>query len=256
MTTSTPESPAPVDHVPTEGIAPDAPRRRGFTRPTRIAVVVILIVAVIAGAGFGISYFVNASRYVSTDNAQIDGDKIMINAPTSGWVEEWRIEQGSAVRQNQVVGRIKILNAFAQPLMSIHAPTAGTVAVDNGVVGTYVTTGTQLAVAYNLDRTYVTARVDDTAIRSVRVGQAVDIDVDAYPDARITGHVRTIQAGAAADFSLFPQSNAQGTGTFQKVTQVIPVKIIFDDVSALTGIDLVPGMNVTVHIHKQLSTAP
>jgi multidrug resistance efflux pump len=204
----------------------------------------------IAGAGFGVSYFLNARNYVSTDNAQIDGDKAMINAPTSGRLEDWRISQGSTVQQNQVVGRVKIQNAFAQPLMAIRAPRDGTVAVDNGVVG-YVTTGTELAVAYNLDKIYVTARVDDTAIKAVRVGQPVDIDVDAYPNARITGHVVNIQDGAAAQFSLFPQSNTQGTGTFQKVTQVIPVKIGFDDLSALDGLDLVPGMNVTVNIHKQ-----
>ena len=54
----------------------------------------------------------------------------------------------------------------------------------------------------------------------------------------------------AAVFSLFPQSTSQGTGNFQKVTQVIPVKIGFEDVSALNNFDLVPGMNVTVHIHK------
>jgi multidrug resistance efflux pump len=241
--------PASVDQVPTESIAPNAPRRR--RRSTRIALVVILIIAVITGAGFGVSYFLNARHYVSTDNAQIDGDQIMINAPASGRLEDWRISQGSTVQHNQVVGRIKIQNAFAQPLMAIRAPTDGTVAVDNGVVGTYVTTGTQLAVAYNLDKIYVTARVDDTAIKAVRVGQPVDIDVDAYPNARITGHVVNIQDGAAAQFSLFPQSNTQGTGTFQKVTQVIPVKIGFDDPSALDGLDLVPGMNVTANIHKQ-----
>lgn len=48
-------------------------------------------------------------------------------------------------------------------------------------------------------------------------------------------------------FSLFPQNNTNG-GNFQKVTQVIPVKIGIDNVQNL---DLVPGMNVTVHIHKR-----
>jgi multidrug resistance efflux pump len=251
MEPSVSESPASVDQSPTESTAPPPAQRHHLKRSTRIALTVILFIAVVAGAGFGVSYFLNARNYVSTDNAQVDGDKIMINAPTSGWLEDWRITHGSTVQQNQVVGRIRIQNPFAQPLMGVRAPRAGTVAVDNGVVGTYVPVGTQLAVAYNLDRIYVTARVDDTAIKPVRVGQPVDIDVDAYPHARITGHVRSIQAGAAADFSLFPQSNTQGTGTFQKVTQVIPVRISFDDLNALNGLDLVPGMNVTVHIHKQ-----
>ncbi|HEV7452545.1 MAG TPA: efflux RND transporter periplasmic adaptor subunit [Pseudonocardiaceae bacterium] len=250
MEGTAPAPAAPADQLPTDGAATTTPQRRKLKRSTRISLVVILIVAVIAGVGFAVSYFLNARNYVTTDNAQVDGDKIMINAPTSGWLEDWRISLGSVVHKGQVVGRIKINSGFTQPLMSIRAPTDGTVAVDNGVVGTYVTTGTQLATAYNLDKIYVTARVDDTDIKAVRPDQLVDISVDAYPDAPITGRVRDIQAGAASVFSLFPQSNTQGTGNFQKVTQVIPVRIYFDNLNALNNLDLAPGMNVTVHIHK------
>ncbi|MGH3549083.1 MAG: efflux RND transporter periplasmic adaptor subunit, partial [Pseudonocardiaceae bacterium] len=195
------------------------------------------------------SYFLNARNYVSTDNAQVDGSKISINAPATGTLTDWRISQGSVVHEGQVVGRVKIPDGFAQPLMSIKAPADGTVAVDNGVPGTFVTTGTPLAVAYDRNHIYVTARVDETDIQAVHVGQVVDIDVDAYPNTPLTGRVREIQGGAAAVFSLFPQSNSGGN--FQKVTQVIPVKIGFDNVDNL---DLVPGMNVTVHIHKQPAT--
>jgi multidrug resistance efflux pump len=252
MEPSAPAPPAQADQLPTDGAAPTTPQRRKLKRSTRIALVVILIVAVIAGAGYAVSYFLNARNYVTTDNAQVDGHQIMINAPASGTLEDWRISQGSVVQENEVVGRIKINDGFVKPLMTIRAPADGTVAVDNtaGVLGTYVTDGTQLAIAYNLDKIYVTARVDDTDIKPVHLGQLVDISVDGYPNARITGHVVDIQAGAAAVFSLFPQSNTQGTGNFQKVTQVIPVKIGFDDLNALNNLDLVPGMNVTVHIHK------
>jgi multidrug resistance efflux pump len=207
---------------------------------------VILIVAVIAGAAFGISYLLYTRNYVSTDNAQIDGDKIAINAPASGTLLDWGATQGADVHKDQAVGRIEIQGAFSKPQMPIRAPGEGTVAVDNGVVGTYVTTGTQLAVAYNLDKIYVTARVDETDVKAVHPGQVVDVDVDAYPNAHITGRVREVQSGAATQFSLFPQSNTQGN--FQKVTQVIPVKIALD---APPTVDLVPGMNVTVHIHKR-----
>ncbi|MGH9553013.1 MAG: HlyD family secretion protein, partial [Terriglobales bacterium] len=129
--------------------------------------------------------------------------------------------------------------------MSIKAPADGTVAVDNGVPGTFVTTGGRLAVAYNLDKIFVTARVDETDIEAVHPGQMVDIIVDAYAHTRLTGRVQENQGGAAAVFSLFPQSNS--AGNFQKVTQVIPVKIVIENGKNL---DLFPGMNVTVHIHK------
>jgi multidrug resistance efflux pump len=57
--------------------------------------------------------------------------------------------------------------------------------------------------------------------------------------------VRDVQGGAAGEFSPFPQSNT--AANFQKVTQVIPVKIAIEDTK---GLSLVPGMNVTVKIHK------
>ncbi len=237
--------PAQTDQAPGNGVAAATPPRRKLKRSTRIGLIIILIVALVAAAGFATSYFLNARNYVSTDNAQVDGNKISINAPTTGTLTDWRITQGDAVHENEVVGRVKIAGGFAQPLMSIHAPADGTVAVDNGVPGTFVTTGTPLAVAYNMNDIFVTARVDETDIQAVHAGQVADMSVDAYPNTPLTGRVREIQGGAAAVFSLFPQSNSGGN--FQKVTQVIPVKIGFDNVNNL---DLVPGMNVTVHIHK------
>lgn len=242
------EGPAPppesADGVPTDGA--DGPGRRKLKRSTRIALTIILIVALVAAGGFATSYFLNARNFVSTDNAQIDGDKILVNAPTTGILVDWRATEGTVLSKDQVVGRVEIQGGFAQPLMSIRAPADGTVAVDNGVQGGFVTVGTQLAVAYDFDKIFVTARVDETDIKAVRIGQQVDMTVDAFSNAELTGHVREIQGGAAGEFSLFPQANA--SGNFQKVTQVIPVRIAIADPK---GLDLVPGMNVTVHIHKR-----
>jgi multidrug resistance efflux pump len=236
---------APPTLADTDGTSTTTPGRRKLKRSTRIALIVILILALVAAGGFATSYFFNARNFVSTDNAQVDGDKIAVNAPTSGTLVDWDATQGSDVHKDQIVGRVRIPGGFAQPLMSIRAPADGTVAVDNGVPGTFVTTGTQLAVAYNLDKIFVTARVDETDIKAVRPGQVVDLKVDAYPNTQLTGHVREIQGGAAAVFSLVPQSNS--AGNFQKVTQLIPVKIGLENRKDLT---LVPGMSVTVYIHK------
>lgn len=237
---------APADQQSsTDGAGSAPPAARKLKRSTRIALFVILIVALLAGAAFGTSYFLNARNYVTTDNAQIDGDKIAINAPASGTLLDWTATQGASLQKNQIVGRIEIDGGFNKPQKPIRAPEEGTVAVDNSVVGAYVTAGTQLAVAYNLDEIYVTARVDETDVKAVHLGQVVDISVDAFPNTPLTGRVREIQSGAAGEFSLFPQNNSGGN--FQKVTQLIPVKIGFD---YPPNIDLVPGMNVTVHIHK------
>ncbi|HEY6424733.1 MAG TPA: efflux RND transporter periplasmic adaptor subunit [Pseudonocardiaceae bacterium] len=143
-------------------------------------------------------------------------------------------------------GRVELRGGFVQPKMSLRAPAEGTVAGDNGVSGGFVTAGTQLAIAYDFDKTFVTARVDENDIRAVHLGQQVDVTVDAFPNTPLTGHVREIQGAAAGQVSLFPETNT--SGNFQKVTQVIPVKVGLVD---RRGLDLVPGMNVTVHIHKR-----
>jgi multidrug resistance efflux pump len=229
-----------------EPAAPEKPAgRRALKRSTRVALLVILVVALIAAGAFTASYVLDARNYVSTDNAQVDGDKISVNAPTSGTLIDWRAAQGAELYADEVVGRIRVNGGFVQPQQSVHAPADSTVAVDNGVEGAFVSAGTQLAVAYDFSKVYVTARVDETDIDAVRPGQRVDFTVDAYPDTDFTGSVREIQGGAAGVFSLFPQANS--SGNFQKVTQVIPVKISIDD---LHGLNLVPGMNVTVKIHR------
>jgi multidrug resistance efflux pump len=149
------------------------------------------------------------------------------------------------LRQDQVVGRVELDGGYVRPQRAIRAPAACTIAQNNTTEGAYVTAGTQLAVGYNPGDVYVTARVDETDINDVRVGQHVDFTVDAYSGRTFTGSVREIQGGAAGVFSPLPQSNS--SGNFQKVTQVIPVRVSIDDNQ---GLDLIPGMNVTVDIRK------
>lgn len=219
--------------------------KRPMKRSTRRALIVIGIVASLMAITMVVVYVVEGRKYVTTENAQIDGDKISVNAPASGTLTNWTATQGTELTKDQVVGRIRIQGAFVQPQQAIRAPGNGTVVVDDGIEGTFVTAGTSLAVAYDLSRIYVTARVDETDIDSVHPGQTVDIDVDAFADAGLTGTVTEVQGGAAGEFSAFPQTNT--AGNYQKVTQVIPVKIALDDTKNLA---LVPGMNVSVKIHK------
>jgi multidrug resistance efflux pump len=225
--------------------AATASGRRPMKRSTRIALIVIVILALLAAIGFAVNYFVVSSRYVSTDNAQIDGTQIPIVAPAAGTLVDWSATQGTVLTRDEAVGRVQLQGAFVQPELTIRAPAAGTVAVDDTTEGAYVTAGTQLAVAYDMSDLTVTARVDETDIDQVHVGAPVDISVDAYPDVTLTGSVREIQGGAAGVFSPLPQSNS--SGNFQKVTQVIPVKVTIDDPR---GLDLIPGMNVTADIHR------
>lgn len=239
-------SPAPEgNNAASQPEQPAAAPGKQRPRFLKIAFITIAALVVLALAGGGAAYLNHTSHFVTTDNAQVDGDKIAVNAPASGTLIDWRATQGAQLHADQVVGRIKVNGGFVQPQQSIRAPADGTVAVDNGVEGAFVTAGTQLAIAYDFSKVYVTARVDETDIDAVRPGQRATFTVDAFPGTNFAGVVREIQGGAAGVFSLFPQSNS--SGNFQKVTQVIPVKISIDD---LHGLQLVPGMNVVVKIRK------
>jgi ABC transporter DrrB family efflux protein len=220
-------------------------RRTGtMSRATRRALVAVPLVGVTVVGVAAATDVVAASQYVRTENAQIDGDRIPLIAPVAGTLVDWRATLGSAVRKDQSVGRIQVQDGFAQAQRQIRAPSTGNVVLDNAVEGAFVTAGTQLAIAYDLADVYVTARVDETSIDGVQVGQFVEIDVDAYPDVPLTGRVAEIRRGVDG---LVLDTAANNTGRFQKITRVVPVKVAISDRRDLA---LVPGMSVTVRIRR------
>jgi multidrug resistance efflux pump len=242
------EQPVDLDEPADEfaAAASPAPGKRGLKRRTRISLIAIGVVALVVAVSLVASWLINSSTFVTTDNAQVDGTQILVNAPTSGTLTNWNAQLGTELRAGESVGRIAVQTGYMQPQMPVRAPADGVVAVNNGVNGAYVTAGSQLAIAYDESAVFVTARVNETDIQAVHLGQVVDLSVDAFPGTVLTGRVVEVKTGAAGMFSLFGQSNT--TGNFQKVTQVIPVKISIDDRRNLA---LVPGMNVTAKIHRR-----
>ncbi|WP_063552879.1 HlyD family secretion protein [Burkholderia territorii] len=73
---------------------------------------------------------------------------------------------------------------------------------------------------------WITANFKESQLERMRIGDRVDVSVDAYPDLDLHGHVDSIQLGSGARFSAFPPENA--TGNFVKIVQRVPVKIVLD----------------------------
>jgi len=124
---------------------------------------------------------------------------------------------------------------------SVAAPSAGTVSRKNVEVGQYVQAGQPLLAIVADGETWIVANFKETQLKKMRVGQKVEIDVDAYPKIRFHGKVDSIAAATGAKFALLPPDNA--TGNFTKVVQRIPVKIVFTDPSDPAR-PLRAGMNV------------
>ncbi|AQS88653.1 multidrug ABC transporter [Neoasaia chiangmaiensis NBRC 101099] len=107
----------------------------------------------------------------------------------------------------------------------VRAPHDGWISQRNVEQGNFVQTGQELFSIVEPE-VWVVANYKETQITRMRVGQKVDIDVDAYPSLKLHGHIDSIQLGAGAAFSAFPPENA--TGNFVKIVQRVPVKIVID----------------------------
>lgn len=124
------------------------------------------------------------------------------------------------------------------------APAAGQVTRRTVELGNYITPG-QALLAVVQKPLWVTANFKETQLARMRPGQAVALYIDAFPAARLTGHVDSFQAGTGAQFSAIPVENA--TGNYVKVVQRLPVKILFDG-DAASRLALAPGMSVTPRV--------
>jgi membrane fusion protein (multidrug efflux system) len=122
----------------------------------------------------------------------------------------------------------------------IYAPEDGFVTRKTVEEGQLVQVGTPLMAISQSDEIWVVGNLKETQLENMRIGQKVDIGVDAYPGKTFHGHVESFQVGTGSRFSLLPAENA--TGNFVKVVQRIPVKIVFDERPEDVHL-LAPGMS-------------
>jgi membrane fusion protein, multidrug efflux system len=122
------------------------------------------------------------------------------------------------------------------------APVSGAVSNRTVEVGQNVQPGQEMMKVIPLDYTdlWVTANFKETQLKKMKPGLAAEIAVDATGKT-YKGHVDSIAGASGARFSLLPPENA--TGSYVKVVQRIPVKIVFE-ASENKGHELRPGMSV------------
>ena len=109
----------------------------------------------------------------------------------------------------------------------ISAPSDGYVTKKSVEVGNQIQAGQPLMAIVPLYDIWVIANYKETQLEKVKTGQKVKIKVDTYPGKTFKGKVESIMAGTGAIFSLFPPENA--TGSYVKVVQRIPVKIVLEE---------------------------
>jgi membrane fusion protein (multidrug efflux system) len=132
---------------------------------------------------------------------------------------------------------------------SISAPFDAVVAKKWMEEGDVLQPGQPVLTLYESHKAWITANFEETKIASFKIGQNVEIHIDAYPGVVFHGKVSEIGSNTGNQFSLIPVNNA--AGNFTKVTQRIPVKILIDESTDLQDPSvkrLLPGMSATVDV--------
>jgi membrane fusion protein (multidrug efflux system) len=107
----------------------------------------------------------------------------------------------------------------------VRAPSDGFITMRSIQQGDFAVVG-QVMFLIVTPEVWITANFKESQIGRMRLGNKVQIEVDAYSEYKLEGHVQSIQYGTGARFSAFPAENA--TGNFVKIVQRVPVKIAID----------------------------
>jgi membrane fusion protein, multidrug efflux system len=129
----------------------------------------------------------------------------------------------------------------------ITAPASGFISKKLVEVGQLVQPGQTLMSIASDTGLFITANFKETQLDKLRVGQPVELEVDAYGGAIIEGVVESISAATGARFTLLPPDNA--SGNFTKVVQRVPVRI-----RITKGLDAARPLRIGLSVIAHVST--
>lgn len=165
-----------------------------------------------------------------------------------------RLAHGSvAPDENPDIYAAKVKREQAQLDLSrteIRAPIAGRITQTERLLpGQMLVSGLPALTIIADQKSWIEANFKETDLNHMKIGQKAHIELDAYPDLKITGHVESIGAGTGSEFSVLPAQNA--TDNWVKVTQRIPVRIAID---GKLPRQLIAGMSCTVTVDISAET--
>jgi membrane fusion protein (multidrug efflux system) len=178
--------------------------------------------------------------------SQSELDAIRAGAEASSAQHSAAAGQQKAAAAQVKLKEAELRNAELQlSYTTITAPASGHVSKKNVQPGQYVAPGQQLIALVGSSELWIVANFKETQLDKITPGLPVIIKVDAYPGKEFKGKVESLSSGTGAQFALLPPDNA--SGNFVKVTQRIPVKIIFTEKPDKNH-PLAAGMNVVVEV--------
>lgn len=201
--------------------------------------IIFAIIGIVLIVGIGVwSYFqYESSKYFTTENAKVSAELYNVMPLSSGKLVKINVEEGSMVSENQVIGRL-------QNGSYLRSPIKGQVVKSDLVLNQMLSPTASAAVVADTDHIYIGANIEETDIVKIKEGQQVSVLLDAYPGQKFNAHVQKIDKVTQSALSSNPTSFST-SGTYTKVTQLIPIKIVIDDNVNFAGLI---GTNATVKI--------
>jgi membrane fusion protein (multidrug efflux system) len=134
------------------------------------------------------------------------------------------VELLTALKKENVVEARRALTSAEDQLKytQLHAPFPGIIVKRYRHLGDFASAGVPILSMYNPDLMYVTANLEETRLRGVAPGNAVDLEIDAFAKP-FRGRVVWIDKSTGAQFALMPRNVV--SGEFTKVVQRVPVRI-------------------------------
>jgi membrane fusion protein (multidrug efflux system) len=154
-----------------------------------------------------------------------------------------RADAAIVAGQAQVRAAMAALSAAKLDLTRtvVRAPVDGVVGNRAVREGQFVKAGQQLLAVVPVAEAYVVANFKETQLEKMKVGQRVELHLDAYPSLEIAGRLESLAPASGAQFALIPTDSA--TGNFTKIVQRVPVRIAVDK-NSLGAQLLRPGLSV------------
>jgi len=201
-------------------------------------------------SGVSSSRFTLAQNSAAVDAARVGLEQVKLRQQQIGIF----VAQAAAAKQAAAAAKVLLDDTI------IYAPSDGVVVKKGANVGDALSPGQTIFTMTRGATVWVKANFKETQLEHMRVGQSVELRIDAYPGIVYQGKVLSINEASGNATALLPADNA--TGNFTKVVQRIPVKIQVDaapngnsdhfataeDVSRLRqGMSVIAAVDTTKH---------
>ena len=181
-------------------------------------------------------FYYEGKNYLTTDNAKVTAKFYTVYPEGAGGkLLKLNIDEKQAVTKDEIIAKLDTGELMKSPI-------TGKVVQCDVVEDQVIQPTTAVAVIADTNNMYVEVNIEETAIGKIKEGQQVTVQLDAYPGQEFRTHVDQIRQVTQTAIS----GNATSlttSGTYTKVIQLIPVRVVIDDPVDLSNLI---GTNSTV----------